>query len=71
MEQRDPWLDRTVAEVVRRFPDTMPALHRLGIDLCYGDRPTLRQAAEQVGVKPDALLAALAAAEHGREGRDR
>lgn len=61
MTRDERWLDRTVSELVRRFPGAMAVLHRRGIDLCCGGWLTLRQAAEQAGVAPEALLAELAA----------
>lgn len=62
--------ERTVDEIIRRHPAAMPALHRLGIDLCCGGWLTLRRAAEQAGVAPEALRAALAAAGLAGGGRD-
>ncbi len=49
----------TVRDVVVRHPRTRPVFEKLGIDYCCGGSNKIKTAAEQKGVEPARLLAAL------------
>lgn len=51
--------EQTVAEVVRRRPETLETMKEMGINHCCGAHLTLREAAATAGVSLEALLAAL------------
>ena len=48
-----------VGEIVVRFPQTRTLLEGLGIDYCCGGKIALNEAAEQVGLSTDKVLAEL------------
>jgi regulator of cell morphogenesis and NO signaling len=50
-----------VAEVVERWPETLPVFARAGIDMCCGGQKTLEFVATAHGVKLSDLLAELEA----------
>lgn len=51
--------EQTVAEVVRRRPETLETMKEMGINHCCGAHLTLREAAATAGVSLEVLLAAL------------
>ena len=53
---------RTVNEIVRHFPNTIPVFNEFGIDSCCGGGVALSVAAERDGVALKDLLARLDAA---------
>ena len=49
----------TVNEVLREHPTTIRAFNAFGVDACCGGAATLREAAQESGLLPEALLFAL------------
>jgi regulator of cell morphogenesis and NO signaling len=62
-------LDRTVTSIAADLPGAADLFRRSRINFCCGGDISLRQAAEQAGLSPEALLAALVALERAA-GRD-
>lgn len=54
-------LKTTVNEVLRRFPEAVGLLNKLGLDTCCGGAEPLEEAARAAGQEPEAVLRALEA----------
>ncbi|TBH20053.1 DUF542 domain-containing protein [Thermus thermamylovorans] len=54
-------LKTTVNEILRRFPEAVGLLSKLGLDTCCGGAEPLEEAAKAAGQEPRAVLRALEA----------
>jgi iron-sulfur cluster repair protein YtfE (RIC family) len=52
----------SINEIIRRVPASIAALNAYGIDTCCGGELSLTESAKEIGVAPDDILRAIAAA---------
>ena len=58
-QTRSQLADRSVNDVIARFPDTIAVFNAFGIDACCGGAESVTDAARRDGADPEALVTAL------------
>jgi iron-sulfur cluster repair protein YtfE (RIC family) len=59
----------SINEIIRRAPASIAVLNEYGIDTCCGGELSLRESAKEIGVAPEVILRAIAAASTSGEAR--